>query len=562
MEKYREYLSELNDMLLRSGVDLELEKQIEEGTLEIPVLVLEQYLEFNKSLAISDSGQAIKVASGTGNMLYNNILYEQLKGEYEETVKNALALLYSEAVDDNLMSEEEKFQARIDAFNEYLQENKELEEEELRVDEEETPSNLVPFDKTQRYTGLTYTVDSVIEGTSQGTDLSYDEINAQNGVGGYDDTVYTEIVEDTDDDLVSDLDTLLEDEEERGTEDTEDFSEDSEDEDYDDSIYTGDEDEDDSLEDSEDEDDSLEDEDFSLEDNDDSSEDADDSLEDDEEDYADYDNLLEDDDTSSEDEDEDYSDYDNLLEDEDSSSEDDDDEDESAFDIPEVETEKEGYSDDDDDDESAFDLPEVDEEDAEDDDEDESAFDLPEVEEEEDSDADGEDDDESAFDIPEVESEDEEDEGYSEDDDDDASLDDYTYQVDDADSEEDGDDEDESAFNLPEVDDDSDDEGDEPDEDGDESSFDLPEVDDDSEEDYDEDFDDPDALDLLPDDESGSGVASPPDPPVPASQSMSKGTKPQIKKDSNDYFADAILGVNDKVIKIPGWFRNKNTQRK
>ena len=512
MEKYREYLSELNDMLLRSGVDLELEKQIEEGTLEIPVLVLEQYLEFNKSLAISDSGQAIKVASGTGNMLYNNILYEQLKGEYEETVKNALALLYSEAVDDNPMSEEEKFQARIDAFNEYLQENKELEEEELRVDEEETPSNLVPFDKTQRYTGLTYTVDSIIEGTSQGTDLSYDEINAQNGVGGYDDTVYTEIVEDTDDDLVSDLDTLLEDEEEQGTEaeDEDGFSEDSEDEDYDDSIYTGEEDEDDS---SEDEDDSLEDEDFSLEEDDDSSED-------DDEDYGDYDNLLEDDDTSSEDEDEDYSDYDNLLEDEDSSSEDDDDEDESAFDIPEVESEEEGYSDDDDD-ESAFDLPDVDEDDEDD-------------------------EDEESFDLPEVDEGDESEEGYSEDDDDDDSLDDYTYQEEDTDSEEDEDDEDESAFNLPEVDDDSDD----ADEDDDESSFDLPEVDDDdSEEDYDEDFND-------------LGVASPPDPPVPASQSITNGTKPQIKKDSNDYFADAILGVNDKVIKIPGWFRNKNTQKK
>lgn len=516
-------------MLLRSGVDLELEKQIEEGTLEIPVLVLEQYLEFNKSLAISDSGQAIKVASGTGNMLYNNILYEQLKGEYEETVKNALALLYSEAVDDNPMSEEEKFQARIDAFNEYLQENKELEEEELRVDEEETPSNLVPFDKTQRYTGLTYTVDSVIEGSSQGTDLSYDEINAQNGVGGYDDTVYTEIVEDTDDDLVSDLDTLLEDEEEQGTEATEDSSEDSEDsedDDYDDSIYTGEEDEDDS---SEDYDDSLEDEDFSLEDDDDSSEDNDDSLEDDDEDYSDYDNILEDDDSSSEDED---------------------DEDESSFDISEVESEEEGYSDDDED-EFAFDLLEVDEEDAEDDDEDESAFDLPEVEEEEDSDADGE-DDESAFDIPEVESEDE---GYSEDDDDD-SLDDYIYQVDDADSEEDEDDEDESAFDLPEVDDDTDDD------DEDESDFALPEVDDDSDEGEGTDDDDPDTLDLLPDDESGSGVASHPDPPVPASQSISKGTKPQIKKDSNDYFADAVLGVNDKVIKISGWFRNKNTQRK
>lgn len=515
MEKYREYLSELNDMLLRSGVDLELEKQIEEGTLEIPVLVLEQYLEFNKSLAISDSGQAIKVASGTGNMLYNNILYEQLKGEYEETVKNALALLYSEAVDDNPMSEEEKFQARIDAFNEYLQENKELEEQELRVDEEETPSNLVPFDKTQRYTGLTYTVDSIIEGTSQGTDLSYDEINAQNGVGGYDDTVYTEIVEDTDDDLVSDLDILLEDEEEQGTEATEDSSEgseDSEDEDYDDSIYTGEEDEDDSSEDSEDEDDSLEDEDFSLEDDDDSSEDADDSLEDDEEDYADYDNLLEDDDTSSEDEDDDYADYDNLLEDDDSSSEDEDDEDESSFDIPEVVSEEEGYSDD----------------------EDESAFDLPEV--------------------------DEEDEGYSEDDDDD-SLDDYTYQEEDTDSEEDEDDEDESAFDLPEVDDEPDEDA-EADEDDDESSFDLPDVDDDdSEEDYDEDFDDLDSFGI-DDDSDGSEVASPPDPPVPASQSITKGTKPQIKKDSNDYFADAILGVNDKVIKIPGWFRNKNTQRK
>ena len=102
----------------------------------------------------------------------------------------------------------------------------------------------------------------------------------------------------------------------------------------------------------------------------------------------------------------------------------------------------------------------------------------------------------------------------------------------------------------------------EADEDDDESSFDLPDVDDDdSEEDYDEDLDDLDSFDI-DDDSDGSEVASPPDPPVPVSQSISKGTKPQIKKDSNDYFADAILGVNDKVIKIPGWFRNKNTQRK
>lgn len=543
MEKYREYLSELNDMLLRNGVDLGLEKQIEEGSIETPILVLEQYFEFNKSLAISDSGQAIKVASGTGNMLYNNILYEQLKGEYEETVKNALALLYSEAVDDNPMSEEELFQSRIDAFNEYLQENKEssaqgTSEEEITVDEEENASNLIPFDKTQRYTGLTYTVDSVIDAPSQGTDLSYDEINAQNGVGTYDDTVYTEIVEDTDDELVSDLDTLLEDEEDiQGTEedesddyeddslDYEDEEESDEDEDEDDSLdFTESDDTGTDIEDSEDddyEDDSIDmdeeesdsDEDDDYEDDSIYSEDDDDSSEEEDEDYEDYDDSLGDDEDSLEDVDEDYEDYDNLLEDEDESSEDEDEdyEDDSLY----SEDEDDSLEDEDEDYEDDFLLSEDEEEPYED--EDEDAFNFPDEEDSEDEEI-----DDSIF----MEEEDDE-------------IDDSLP------SDEESDDEEED-FNLLDMDDESEEDFGLLDEDDDDEDFDIPDLDAEEEE---------------PESFSSSKVVSFPPPPV--SQSMDKGAQ-TIKKDSNDYFADAVLGTSNKLESFISkrLSRKKGTQKK
>lgn len=549
MKEYREYLSELNDMLLRNGVDLGIEEQIKEGTLEEPILILEQYFEFNKSLAISDSDKAISVGTGEGNLLYNNLLYKQLQEEYEETIKGALALLYSEEVDDNPMSEEELFHSRIDAFNEYLRESKELSNQGTPLEESDS---IVLFNKSEGYSGLSCTVESVIEDTPvNSSDLykSYDEINAENGVGtdieDYDDSIYTEVVDDEDDDVVEDNILDLDEEEDSDEEEDLEEEEDSEEEEDLDDVEDGDfvdfDEEGDSvdLEEDEYEDDTLdfdeeeEDNTLDLDEEDDSVDlSEDDSVDLDEDDTVDsedgYDDLIAPEAGGTEEED--YEDGSLFSEDEDISLEDIDgiyeDEDEDSGDL-DVFLEEEGE-----------DLGDVDE-----DYEDDSILSEEEDDSLEDEDEDYEDD--SLF------LEDEEDE---------EEMDDSLGYEDEEGTEDEEEDED-MDLSLPDEEEDTDDSI--PDDEDEDMDFSLPdeeETDDSIPEDEDDmDFSFPDVDDTpVP---PPYRVQTP--PLVPAAESMVRGTVQQ-KKDANDCLAESILwagGVAEKGFKKLGSRFKQKSQR-
>lgn len=536
MEKYREYLTELNDILLRDGIDLGIERDLKQGALERPQLILEQYFEFNKSLAISDSEKAISIGTGEGNFLYNNLLYKKLQEEYEDTMKGALALLYSEVEDESPLTEEEIYQQRVDAFNAYLVESKELNAQRV-LNEQEPDDSIVLFKDCKGYSGLSYTVDSVIEGASyEGTNLSYDEINAENGVGidengdiiDYDDGIYTETVDGSDDDEVGDFisyeGTPDEDDEEddfleyesnefKGTPDedeeddsldyesdesdnTDDLDEeddsfeyesdepevigDSDEDYYDDSWGTDDLEEDSDEEDSDEEDDAYDDS-ISLEEED--SEEDDDSVsleeeygdsEEEDDSYGDEDDSLEDEGSSLEDEDDEYEDDSIFSEDEDEDCEDEE-VDEDSFTIEDGCTES-----DEDEDEGSFNTEYDSTDSDEDEDEDEGSFDS--------------DDDEEVDD-----SIDYEDSGYEEEEDD-SILEDFS---------EEEEEEDDSFF-------------------------------------LDEDEED-DTFPVLDDEVPPTPSTMVAPPPVPAEESMVRRTA--VKMDSNDSFASFILGISDKVEK-------------
>lgn len=507
MEKYREYLSELNDILLRNEVDLGIEKDLKEGTLERPRLILEQYFEFNKSLAVSDSEKAISVGTGEGNFLYNNLLYKKLQEEYEDTMKGALALLYSEVEDENPLTEEGIYQQRVDAFNAYLAESKELNAQRVPYTQE-SDDGIVLFKDCKGYSGLSYTVDSIIEGDSlEGTDLSYDEINAENGVGidengdiiDYDDSIYTETVEDSDEeDGIPDTDNLFD-----ATEDGLEYEsdEDTDDEEVDDFIQYEDSDEESEGTDEsipygdfdEEEDDTIPFGDFNEEDE------EDDSLEYESDDYEGIDESEEDDyndtlgtDDCEEDSDEGYDDSISYEEEDDSY------EDDTIFSEEEddtLEEEDDSLEDEDEDYEDASLFPEDDE--VEDD-----SFDMEDCDSEEEVD----------------DSIDSEDSGYEEEEDDsileDFSEEDDTFQEEEEDedfslSDEDDDEEEDDSFSVEDEDDDS-----------------FPELDE----------------EVSP---TPSPIVSP--PPIPAEESMVR--RAVVKRDSNDSFASFILGISDKVEK-------------